>query len=37
MCIESLMDSLNQNAVKSQALDPSVEKQQTWDLISSAL
>lgn len=37
MSIESLMDSLTQNAVKSQALDLRVEKQQTWDLISSAL
>lgn len=37
MSIESLMDSLHQNAVKSQVLDLSVEKQQTWDLISSAL
>lgn len=37
MCFESLMDSLHQNAVKSQALVLRVEKQQIWDLISSAL
>lgn len=37
MSIKSLRDLLNQNAVKSQALDLRIEKQQIWDLISSAL